>query len=283
MYATATEILQNLTGCEDDDDFFEEEFEDVIVQEDVLSFDRLTMVSKPRRNVPPRVKHDGCALCLDQEQDLPESICLILLDCSHRVCSVCLADYVRFHLNTTKIVEHTRSSLHKDLDALVLTIQEIVGVPCPCINCSHVISVGEIQKYTDISTFEKFLQFALDGAVAKMRPSLPPCTRCGYFLQEDCLCVNPDCRTAQLKARAWEDLKRKRLEESERYLKQFVLPGVKCCPKCFYEIEKDGGCDHMFCTRCSTHFSWEAAPIYGKNKAWFLEHKKKLLAQKRAK
>jgi len=287
MYTTATEILQHLTGC-DDDDFWEEEFEECddthIAQEGVLSSDLpIAIRSKPRRNVPARIRHDGCALCLDQEQDLLEGACLLSLGCSHRVCSVCLSDYVKFHLSTTNIVEHTRSSLHKDQDALVLHIQEIIGVPCPCIDCSYVISTGVIRNYTDISTFEKFTQFALDGVVAKMRPTLPPCPLCGYILQEDCLCVNPDCRKVQLKARAREEFRRKRLEESERFLKQFILPGVKCCPKCFFEIEKDGGCDHMFCTRCSTHFSWEAAPVYGKNKAWFLEHKRKIHSQKKSK
>jgi len=37
-----------------------------------------------------------------------------------------------------------------------------------------------------------------------------------------------------------------------------VLPnGNKLCPKCFVEIEKNGGCNHMKCRMCSTNFCWQ--------------------------
>ncbi len=37
-----------------------------------------------------------------------------------------------------------------------------------------------------------------------------------------------------------------------------VKPGqMKPCPFCFVPIEKNGGCHHMYCTQCSTHFCWD--------------------------
>jgi E3 ubiquitin-protein ligase RNF14 len=35
-----------------------------------------------------------------------------------------------------------------------------------------------------------------------------------------------------------------------------VATNVKRCPKCYCPIEKDGGCHHMMCTFCQTHFCW---------------------------
>ena len=37
---------------------------------------------------------------------------------------------------------------------------------------------------------------------------------------------------------------------------------TKPCPKCHYPIEKNGGCPHMFCTRCSTAFCWRCCRPY---------------------
>lgn len=37
-----------------------------------------------------------------------------------------------------------------------------------------------------------------------------------------------------------------------------VLQGNhKCCPACFVEIEKNGGCNHMKCRMCNNNFCWQ--------------------------
>jgi uncharacterized paraquat-inducible protein A len=35
---------------------------------------------------------------------------------------------------------------------------------------------------------------------------------------------------------------------------------VRRCPKCDTQIEKNGGCDHMHCSRCHSDFLWSRAP-----------------------
>lgn len=43
----------------------------------------------------------------------------------------------------------------------------------------------------------------------------------------------------------------------------------KRCPNCFMVIEKDGGCDSMFCLGCKTYFNWAtaASAVPGAHKA----------------
>jgi hypothetical protein len=39
-------------------------------------------------------------------------------------------------------------------------------------------------------------------------------------------------------------------------VQDFSYGAIAACPRCAVLIEKTGGCDHMTCTRCGTHFSW---------------------------
>ena len=37
---------------------------------------------------------------------------------------------------------------------------------------------------------------------------------------------------------------------------------TKPCPQCGVPVFKDGGCDHMYCTLCGTHYSWHGRPVW---------------------
>ena len=44
---------------------------------------------------------------------------------------------------------------------------------------------------------------------------------------------------------------------------QFDGDRVRRCPKCQSPIEKNGGCNHMTCTRCGRHFDWASSEPAG--------------------
>ena len=53
--------------------------------------------------------------------------------------------------------------------------------------------------------------------------------------------------------------------------KEWEKPGfdgdrVRRCPKCQAPIEKNGGCDHMSCTRCGRHFDWASSQPAGERR-----------------
>ena len=56
------------------------------------------------------------------------------------------------------------------------------------------------------------------------------------------------------------------LEDEERIIQEILsaerteLLNTQPCPKCHVRIEKNGGCSHMFCSRCNTHFTWQSLP-----------------------
>lgn len=57
-------------------------------------------------------------------------------------------------------------------------------------------------------------------------------------------------------------------------LKLMQTKDGKRCPNCFLVIEKDGGCDSMFCLGCNKYFNWAtaASAIPGSNKAQPVAH-----------
>ena len=41
-----------------------------------------------------------------------------------------------------------------------------------------------------------------------------------------------------------------------------IMVQTKSCPKCYYPIEKNGGCQRMSCSRCNTPFCWHCGKTY---------------------
>jgi len=147
----------------------------------------------------------------------------------------------------------------------VVDLIEVVGVKCPHFSCREIIDDKKIKKFVDELTWDKFDRFALDETLTQLQIEglLTPCPlNCGYFTQEDCLCVNPDCRKRQLRLRVLEEKRRLREEQIQKDFAAWANQHrevIKLCPNCYVQVEKNGGCDHMYCTRCKQNFLWSKA------------------------
>jgi hypothetical protein len=161
----------------------------------------------------------------------------------------------------SQVAEITRDGI-----AVVVNVFEVVGVKCPHFGCNCVIDDAKIHKIVDADTWNKFDEFALEQSVEQMRMvgEFQPCPLgCGYFTQEDCLCVNPDCRKKQMSVRYREEVRRQRAEaDGLLALGNLATKNpelFRLCPVCYVTVEKNGGCDHMYCSRCKTSFLWSKA------------------------
>lgn len=59
--------------------------------------------------------------------------------------------------------------------------------------------------------------------------------------------------------------KRHVCDENAKLNVQMMRRDTKCCPSCGWGITKLDGCDHMYCTQCSTSFSWRTGQIINGN------------------
>jgi len=211
-----------------------------------------------------------CSICF-----MPFDQVVAELDCGHKFCSACLEVYLQMTISTAPPLIHRRSFTRLDESSLSIWQRDLVGIPCPHYHCLGVIQEPKIAKLVDEGTYSKFDRFALDQALIMMRrkKELTPCPfNCGYFTQEDCLCVNIDCRKRQLYLRKREEDRLKKLMTSaDERLEKWATANpelVKLCPLCYSQIEKNGGCDHMYCTRCQKPFLWSKALPFASTGHW---------------
>jgi len=100
------------------------------------------------------------------------------------------------------------------------------------------------------------------------RPSLEPCSinNCKGYLRINpttniygcMLCLKHHCVKCLILIDGEHTCDPKTLESIKELDKE-----TRKCPKCYTRIYKTEGCDHMNCTSCGTHFSWNTGVILG--------------------
>jgi len=256
----ALDLLVDVDGdCEDDGYESENSDQEATSPEDETSDLPSTPIKKPRFIVtPPTTASNECSICLDDTE-------LIDLSCKHRFCNVCVVHYLTTKINESDVpYRHQVTSVTRDDQALVLEVNTHVGINCPHLQCRGVIQYLEVKSFVDEVTYSKFDRSVLHETLYGM-PDIKPCPfGCGNFLQEDCLCGTELCRKKEMARRELEAKHKERMDRQNdnklcRWAKQ---GGVRCCPKCYNHIEKNGGCNHMCCSRCHTNFNWTEAPSF---------------------
>ncbi|KAF2843484.1 hypothetical protein M501DRAFT_91111 [Patellaria atrata CBS 101060] len=88
-----------------------------------------------------------------------------------------------------------------------------------------------------------------------------PNVECGYCTKRSCaLCSvawHEDLNCQQF----WQkDMGKTGISDQEKAtLRVLSKTGARICPRCQNAIEKNGGCEHMLCTRCNHNFYWSTA------------------------
>jgi len=165
MPASATLLLHHVAGpIEDDDNYEYDDFEchDEIDYETeyVTTAEGKEQVPSLKRLVAPAVDPDQCSICYS------EDVVLYHLDeCSHQFCTDCLSAYIKIEMESSPLKEFTLPRLHREDNALVVSIMNVFGFRCPHLGCQKPIKeqyfpnlVGE-HHYTQ---FAQLLQFKRD-------------------------------------------------------------------------------------------------------------------------
>jgi len=260
---SSSDLLWYIQGQYDEDDELDQDIE-TEDNEDVQA-------KPPNDQVTTPTPSTDCSICWGDEN-------LIGLGCGHSFCKHCVVSYLKINIidNSQPLVTTHRSLLRREQPRVisVLSIPH-VGIRCPHRGCQWVIKENNIKDFVDEETYSKFDEAALLQVLVNLSKTsdLRLCPmRCGRYIQrDDCLCTETECRRRLLILMEQRKTAEKALVENHRLFGMWASSTVRTCPHCCAHIEKNGGCNHMYCTRCKMAFNWSEAKDFDprtKNDWW---------------
>jgi len=201
-----------------------------------------------------------CGICMT---DIDSSD-LVVTACGHKYCRECMAYYLHLQSGDIKNLDHILSYIEtKESGSKHLRIERICGVWCPHPTCTAIIEGEHFHRMANEETWERFINL---GLLIMMRRWVKTgeaahCPEnCDGFVQ-NCVCSSAECRERVARLAEKERLKlyKKWLwaeKQGMELLRTWANGVARQCPKCDILIEKNGGCDHMYCTSCKTSYCW---------------------------
>ena len=189
-----------------------------------------------------------CFICMDDEVDDED---FLSLGCGHYYCRNCWV-----HFMTTKIVGDS----------------EVFKLTCMDPNCDVHIPPSCLSEITNTcpEVYDKYRSF-LSIKVVQENPKYalcpsPSCECVFEITSRGRGAVNcPDCSSSfciqcfqeDHDPCSCDDLRRwNKLAEDNSLTSLWLQTNTKDCPKCHFSIQKNGGCNHMTCSRCRHEFCW---------------------------
>ncbi|TMW63532.1 hypothetical protein Poli38472_002473 [Pythium oligandrum] len=188
-----------------------------------------------------------CQICYE---NAPESTAFTLSECGHQFCRSCFARYLELKIRDGQVYP---TCFHE----VESTDGTDTRVACGC-----VISPSDIESVVSCEVWSKYATFKFNKETKHARQ----CPYCSFSQA----CDGPEhpevscggCKRVYCytHGNAHEqgtcaDYERSQAELDE--LNRRVIRRIsKPCPGCRYDVEKDGGCNHMTCVVCKADFCW---------------------------
>ncbi|RWS03157.1 hypothetical protein B4U79_07105 [Dinothrombium tinctorium] len=218
-----------------------------------------------------------CFTCFANDDLASKSI---TLSCNHVICKDCIVDYIRYLFSTKEVtpikcpekecesevnynlIWHlVPAELHAEYEQLLLLKYSDENV----IKCAN----NDCQSLV-------YLDFEAPTLGSCLSCGFVFCTNCGESYHGALLCDEFENKTEQLKvldnyingsievkSALEKRYSQKKLEKLvEEHLSNLCIKNkCKPCPTCKVNIEKNGGCNKMYCTECKFFFCWKCRTI----------------------
>ncbi|KAF3292903.1 translation termination inhibitor protein itt1 [Orbilia oligospora] len=228
----------------------------------ILEFDQATKVKKFNEGT------FDCGVCLEPRKG---ATCHRINQCGHVFCKPCLKDYFTAMIKEGEVgsVQCLNYLCGKDLPAEEAIDEEgnVHKIP----RKPGAIAPAELQLLLEADIVERYLKLKRKRAFESMK-NVVYCPRnfCkGPALRdnaEDQLAICQDCHLAFCAncGKSWHGYKFScrtpgsnltvEEEKEAKLTAEFLETNCTPCPTCLIPISKSGGCNHMYCSRCWTHF-----------------------------
>jgi hypothetical protein len=200
-----------------------------------------------------------------------------------RECSVCLLlkSESEYRASLSSDCQHSHRTVCHDCVYynIVMLLGSCIGDPitCPELICTAKLSAEDVRHiltyHDNMALLDKYDTYLTSALLEKMpefiwcayacgsgqlHPSLTPKVDCVVCNRSTCFFHHVPWHEG-LTCEEYDIFGSSNEAITLKYLKTFA----KQCPKCKVNIEKNKGCDHMTCTRCSTQFCWNCLAKFG--------------------
>merc|ERR1719247_3816918 len=154
--------------------------------------------------------------------------CVRFVKCRHTFCRGCVSGYFTSQMGEGKVG----------------------GMVCPDPTCKMEATPDEVRQCLSAEDWERFEHISLQTSLAGMK-DMVWCPRCQYpaLLQEE---------GGRLALRGKYGDKILQEVESSAWVSEHTKP----CPRCSAATEKNGGCNHITCRKCSHEWCWLCNATY---------------------
>ncbi|XP_067665164.1 E3 ubiquitin-protein ligase arih1-like [Haliotis asinina] len=200
------------------------------------------------RSAAAAVEEECCEICCVDQKPGEE---MTGLECGHRFCTTCWADYL-----TAKIMDEGMGQT----------------ITCAAYGCDILVDDATVMSLISDAKVKLKYQLIITNSFVECNRLLrwcpaPDCghvVKVGYFDNKPvtCICSHTFCFAC---GENWHDpVKCKWLRkwikkcDDDSETSNWIAANTKECPKCHVTIEKDGGCNHMVCKNqnCKADFCW---------------------------
>lgn len=185
----------------------------------------------------------------------------VRLPCGHVYCKACLQHYLRSPPSTKfdamKCIAESEAgstptgSCNVAIPSSVIRDLLTPGEEDELLDASflsHIHALPEEFHYCPTPDCQTIYRTSSDGTVLRCPTCLARvCASCDVEFHEGLTCA---------------EFKGGMTEDTLAYNKWREENGVKACPRCQTDIVKDGGCNHMTCTRCGGHICWVCMQMF---------------------
>jgi ariadne-2 len=182
------------------------------------------------------------------------------MECGHVFCYNCWREYLKERISAGNVtaIECMQCSVHVSLEMVRALLSSE-----PCLSKYHTFALAEFVQSHHLLRWCPGVNCSIVFQVKENLPKRVTCSTCTtsccfqcgepYHLPADCECH----RKWLVKCR----------DDSET--SNYILANTKDCPKCHSSIEKNGGCNHMHCSRCNHDFCWVCLEKWDSHKGYY--------------
>eukprot|EP00731_Ephydatia_muelleri_P018044 Em0011g84a len=182
------------------------------------------------------IEERECEVCSEPIVDV------VPIPCGHNFCRSCWSEYLQVKIGDGKVTQ-----LH-----------------CPAMSCEQIVPFDLISLVVGADMSAKYLKFGIDAFVEASEDIRwcphPGCTRAVRLKPEESVPREDEARGGQRKCKVLQEdkdnAKSAFLVATGASSISWLAENTKPCPNCNCPIEKNDGCNHMTCVKCSHEFCW---------------------------